>query len=73
MNISLNPEETYYFKSKFVDFLQNELQSVYCDTCRSNENDNCGGYCHRKAMEWGISSAESEYIADRAIEFLEGM
>lgn len=72
MNISLDPEETYYFKSRFVDFLQNELQSVYCDTCRSNDDNDCG-YCHRKAMEWGISSDEAEYIADKAIEFLESV
>lgn len=60
------------FKKGFIDFLYNELQSVYCDTCRNNEDSNNCGYCHRKAMEWGINSYEAEYIADRAIEFLEG-
>lgn len=66
-------KEKDLFKKRFINFLYDELQSVYCDTCRSYDDDNDCDYCFRKAMEWGISSDEAEYIADKAIEFLEGL
>lgn len=68
MNIEWDAEKEYYFKNRFIDFICNELSSIYCDTCKYCDDD-CD-YCHRKAMEWGISDDEAEVIANKAIEIL---
>ena len=62
------------FKNKFIDFLRNYFNSVYCNTCRSNETDDSESCseCHRKAMYWSISEYSVGVVADKAIELFIG-
>lgn len=55
-------------KEERVRFLEECLCSVYCDTCRhGNDGDGCD-YCHRKAMNWGLSHEAAEEIIEKLIE-----
>ena len=49
---------------KAVDFLFNELSSVYCYNCRGNLDDDFCGDCHRKYMNWGIDEDTATSIVN---------
>lgn len=49
-------------KEKITQVLLNAFESVYCDSCES---------CHRKSMNWGISTEYAEEVADEVLNELE--
>ena len=53
-------------KEKIVQILKKSFGSVYCDTCKRDEDD-CD-YCHRKSMYWSIGDRRAEEIADEIME-----
>ena len=57
---------------KAVQFVEESLSGVYCDTCRYNDDyDNCD-YCHRKYMGWIISHKTASSLVKGIIERLDG-
>lgn len=62
------------FKKKFVSYLISELCYIYCHNCRGNEKDKVNTDfcedCHRKYINWELSQATAETIAEKAISFL---
>lgn len=59
------------FRTKFIEFLMDELSSPYCNNCRGNEPDAAADFCeecHRKSMGWQLSRVTAEAIADEAIK-----
>ena len=57
---------------KAVQFVEESLSGVYCDTCRYNDDyDNCD-YCHRKYMGWIISHETASSLVKGIIERLDG-
>lgn len=60
------------FKENLIALLKEQFSSVYCDTCKANEEDNYDACCecNRKAMYWEISNYTAESVADKAIELL---
>ena len=60
------------FKENLIALLKEQFSSVYCDTCKANEEDNYGACCecHRKAMNWEISNYTAESVANKAVELL---
>ena len=48
------------------EYLQSQLNSVYCDTCGSENCDEC----HRKSMYWSISEDYAETLANRIINIM---
>ena len=51
-------------REEIIEILKNNLSYVYCDSCEFNLESECCDYCHRKSMNWGISTAFAEAIAD---------
>jgi len=51
-------------KNEIVEILKSHLSSVYCDTCQGDDCEEC----HRKMMNWGISSSFAEKLADEILE-----
>ena len=51
-------------REKIVEILKSYLNSVYCDTCEGNLDVSYCEDCHRKSMNWGISTETAEEIAD---------
>jgi hypothetical protein len=45
------------------EILMERFDSVYCDTCKGNEDDTCCDDCHRKTMMWSVSENIAENIA----------
>ena len=60
------------FMENLIALLKEQFSSVYCDTCKANEEDNYDACCecHRKAMNWEISNYTAESVANKAIELL---
>lgn len=65
-------------KDRIADFLYDELDYIYCDSCRFQNNDkkehdqyNECEDCYRKYMNWEISKDKAEYIAN-AILYMVG-
>ncbi|MDB4302096.1 hypothetical protein N9924_00875 [bacterium] len=59
---------------EIVNILQDELSSVYCDNCNASEGDSddygfeqCDN-CHRKMMNWGLSTKTAKLLALRIIK-----
>ena len=57
---------------KIVQFVEESLSSVYCNTCKNRGNYDVCKYCHRKSMMWGISREAAESIVDGIVKILEG-
>lgn len=53
-------------KYKIADILLQEFQYIYCDTCRSQDSDNCQD-CHRKYINWSLSSETAIKIAEKIL------
>ena len=54
-------------KEEISNLLYEQLNSVYCDNCRGDFNDDGNDYCeycHRKSMNQGISKGEADRLAD---------
>ena len=52
---------------KIADIIYKEIDYMYCDNCRYNDEFLANGYdpcedCHRKYNGWGISREEAERI-----------
>ena len=59
-------------RDKIVQFIYNYLDWAYCDNCRydnSEQNTNCE-YCHRQCIDWEISKAAAEEIADGIMDII---
>ena len=58
---------------QIADFIENSLDSVYCDSCNAREKEEheykCDE-CHRKSMNWGISRAKAESITVGVISIM---
>ena len=54
-------------KYKIMDILLEELKYLYCDSCKFQYSTNCED-CHRKYMNWSLSSETAANIADKIIE-----
>lgn len=57
-------------KKQIKDILLNNFHSVYCDTCVHKNHDNICDYCHRKSMDWSLSSEAAEEIAEEIINVM---
>lgn len=60
-------------KDKIVQFIYGYLDWAYCDNCRygsSEQNANCE-YCHRQSINWEISKATAEEIANGIMDIIE--
>lgn len=57
---------------KIVQYVEESLSSVYCNTCKNSGNYDVCDYCHRKSMMWGISREAAESIVDGIVKNLEG-
>lgn len=55
-------------KEEQVSFLEEYFSSVYCDTCRYRYDNGACDYCHRKAMNWGLSKDAAEEIIKKLNE-----
>ena len=61
--------------NKIKEYICNELNSVYCHSCRGNDLKNeeheyfCDG-CHRKYMNWAISEHAANKMAKDIIDML---
>lgn len=60
-------------KDRIVDFLYDELDYIYCDSCRFQNNDkkeyeydqyNECEDCQLNHMNWEISKEKAEYVAN---------
>lgn len=56
-------------KEKIIEILMDNLYYCYCDNCefsneKYEEEQHCY-YCHRKYMEWSLSTITAEKIADQ--------
>ena len=54
-------------KEKIIQVLKESFDSVYCNSCKNDYNEDICDYCHRKAIEWSISDEYAEHIADKII------
>lgn len=54
-------------KEKIIQILKENFDSVYCNSCKNDYDEDICDYCHRKAMEWSISDEYAERIADKII------
>jgi hypothetical protein len=54
-------------KEEIAMILYDNLDSVYCNTCDSQENDEYCDECHRKAMNWAISKEFAERLAEKIL------
>ena len=54
-------------KEKIIQILKESFDSVYCNSCKNDYDEDICDYCHRKAMEWSISDEYAERIADKII------
>ena len=62
-------EKMYSNKQEIIEILKNNFNSVYCDTCSYNDNEescHCDE-CHRKMMKWGISDHFANVVVDKII------
>lgn len=53
-------------KRKIENILLRRFYYVYCDTCRHKNTKICDD-CHRKCMNWGLSSNAAEELAEEII------
>ena len=53
-------------KRKIENILLKQFCYVYCDTCRFKNTNMCDD-CHRKCMNWGLSSDAAEELAETII------
>lgn len=58
-------------KYKIMDILLEEFNSLYCDSCRFQNDEEYCGECHRKYMNWSLSSETAANIADKIINAFE--
>lgn len=60
-------------KDKIIEVLMNEFNSVYCDNCVGNFDENFDedfnrcDECHRKSIHWSISPTTAELLAYKII------
>lgn len=65
---NLSYDDMISIQGAIADVLYEELQWVYCDSCRwCNEDGNKCEECHRKSMKWSMSNETSQYLAKRVI------
>ena len=55
-------------KENIIQILKESFDSVYCNSCKNDYNEDICDYCHRKAMEWSISDEYAERVANKIIE-----
>ena len=53
-------------KFKIIDILLENFDYIYCESCRHQDTDNCGD-CHRKYINWSLSSEYANQIAEEII------
>ena len=56
-------------KFKIIDILLDNFQYIYCESCKHQDTDNCDE-CHRKYMNWSLSSEYANQIAEEIISQL---
>ena len=56
-------------KEKVIELLKQQFNSVYCDSCESNETQEHCEDCQRKMMCWGIADATATRIANKIDSF----
>lgn len=59
-------------KEKAIQYVEESLSNIYCNTCKNAENYEECDYCHRKSMMWQISHEAAESIVDGIVKILEG-
>lgn len=55
-------------KEQIKEYLINQLDRVYCDTCNAEDCEDC----YRKYMNWGISENYAECLADKILSMVKG-
>ena len=60
-------------KYKIIDILLEEFECIYCDSCRFQNGGEYCEECHRKYMNWSLSSETAANIADKIINVFENV
>lgn len=58
-------------KEKAVQYVEESLSNIYCNTCKNAENYEECDYCHRKSMMWQISHDAAEAVVCGIVRILE--
>ena len=53
-------------KFKIIDILLDNFRYIYCDSCKHQNTDDCDD-CHRKYINWSLSSESANQIAEEII------